>query len=198
MIYDGPSHLIWMDYSGSPSVLIPVSQQEKWLGFYHHQPEAGSRDTSPDLMIHQTPLFHQWPIDFERPITHYDQLCGLLETQPEDFAVTNFPNPRGSILGISSFYDQVAWCPALHLLINGKVDRIHTDLLPTLNWQTIGNWENPDDQVSLMNACSTPLDTALIEGQDFMPIFLPANRYSIEVAMYQSDFCAVLYRFKKN
>ncbi|MCI5056401.1 MAG: hypothetical protein MRY83_09860 [Flavobacteriales bacterium] len=185
-------HIQWLDFSGSPVIFIPESLKGTWMGFFNTQPDDDAIDRTPDLTIDDQDYFVSTDFDFDKPKTHYDELCGQFEREKAE--VIKFKVEKKQLLAISSFFDPIGWDTKQNIFFNGKLNELDLAYSKKLDWQTTVEWLNPDNKVYMMNACCTLFEEDLVG--EMLEIDLPAGRYLIEEAYYEHHYCSYLYRFR--
>jgi len=183
-------HLKWLDFSGSPLILIPENLKENWLGFYDTKPEEGAIDTTPDFVFEGQDYFINAELDFDNPITDYDRLCQKLE-----LALTyTFKNEE--ILALDAFFDTFAWDKDKYWIFNGVIPEIDLQEFGKLAWQKLCQWTVKSEIVYFMNSCATLLEQDL-SRQDYQKIHINQGTYQIEIAEYEYKFITRIFRFVK-
>ncbi len=179
------STLSWMDFSGSPLLVLPQPLEKEWLGFYAEAPTDFRDD--PDFWLDEVPYILDDTFDFAKPRTDYDCICG------ESKRAFAYLLETGHALVLHSFYDTWAWLPERQLFINGHLEQLNEALLDALDWQVLATWTLSDPSVFMMNACCCTQSPDL-DAADFLRLRLPIGIYQIQSAHYEDPYCAVLFR----
>jgi hypothetical protein len=187
------SYLNWIDYSGAPPLLLPLSLAKQWRGFYIPLPPGDEDDADIDLIIGEDQFLIHDDFDTENPVTDYDRLCERCQ-RSNDYALTITLN-KGTAIAILSSFDNIAWWPERKMLISGG-NAIDETALDELAWDYLFDWELKDKKVLLMNSCdhgAAPVDYK--DKHEIIP-FIPAI-YRVETAYYaDTERQLVLYRFQ--
>ena len=178
----------WMDFSGSPLIVLPENLKNVWKGFYSE--ENINNENEPGLIINQKVYYINDDFDFDNPKTDYDKICAI-EKNHFTYQINN-----ENIIVISSFYDIFGWNDDHKILINGKISNLNDKLIAKLDWKDKIEVKINTNKQILMNSCECLLNENL-DDNDFQPIHLEKGNYVIESAEYSDEEIAILYRFTK-
>lgn len=184
-------HIQWLDFSGSPLLLIPESLKENWLGIYHTEPEPDSIDKTPDFTFKGQDYFVNSEFDFDNPITDYDRLCQKLEL------ALSYPFEGEEILALDAFFDTFAWDDEYYFVFNGAISAIDWTIFKQLEWLALCQWTVKSKSFYLINSCCTPLEVDINNHIDYQKIRIKSRTYQIEFAEYEDEYITRIFRFLK-
>jgi len=170
---------IWLDYGGSPALIVPRSAADHWSGIFLPTPRRSG--DAPDFQLPDGRAFYiHDDSDFARPRTDYDHLCGALGAAGASVVVLVFAGRMA--LAVSDGNDTVAWWPARQMLLTGGRSAPPAELLSTALWTAQVELDVVDPDLLLMNASAHGGQT-LLDNQEHEPVTLEPGRYRIDRAL---------------
>lgn len=186
--------ITWLSYEGAPPLLIPDSLKHRWRGFYRR---GGTEELGePDLDLADGAWYIDAEFDFDNPRTDYDRACaaGMDENHAADKTHYFVPIGPGKGLVFQNEIDSITWWPEQNMAVSG-VNLLDPAKLDGLAWEEELIWDLGEDELTLMNSCNHGLEPDM---DDFIPVRLPAGRYSIECAQCPDDHgLLTLHRFTR-
>lgn len=182
----------WLDYSGAPALFLPEAIAPEWAGFFL---PADPSEPYPDLELPDGRGFNlDSTFDFAQPRTHYDQLCAYLGTISAE--ATLYLVGHGRAVAISDGMDSLGWWAEEQILITGGRLTPPPDVLPTLVWQPVLQWQLPPGRVWLINACLHGLEPQLPKPptDQFTELHLRPGLYTLASSSYKGLH---LYRLRQ-
>lgn len=183
---------VWLNYSGALPLLIPDSLKHQWRGFYLR---AAPGDTGiPDLELADGAYNICDDFDFDNPRTDYDRACAASLGRNHAATRSHFFVPIGPGKGLVFVNEDnlITWWPEQNMAVSGG-SLPDPAKLDGLTWEEELIWDLGEDKLTLMNSCNHGLEPDM---DDFIPVRLPAGRYSIECAHYPDDRL-ILHRFTR-
>jgi hypothetical protein len=135
----------WVDYSGAPPILLPVSLLPFWQGFYL---PAAPDEEFPDLELPSGRFNICEDYDFVHPKTDYDRACALGGI----LAVQALMVGPGFGLVFSIEFDSLTWWREHRMLVNGS-SLPDVAQLQRVAWSDELVWTATEPDFVLMNAC---------------------------------------------
>jgi hypothetical protein len=159
----------WLDFSGAPPILVPLSLVQLW---------RGAVDASSG---------HYADLNTENPKTDYDRAClaawpgrGLIEVG------------KGLALVLYTEWDQVSWNPASKIVAcGGWWPRL--DQFESAHWIDPLRWSSDCTDYLLMNSAADGL--AGLRPDDFVNVQLPRGECVVEYAQIEADYIGGFHRF---
>ena len=179
----------FLDYSGAPPILLPVSLLSQWHGFY----EPANKYDNADLEIPEGRFKIRAVFDFKNPKTDFERACALGGIP----AVHQLRIGAGFLLVFATELDNLTWWQEQLMLVNGG-SLPDPALLSRVQWSIECNWHATEPIFVLMNACEHGGNPAL--GPHFA-VHLEPGEYAIQWGEYgwadDDDRSMILFQFTK-
>lgn len=183
------SATIWMDFSGAPPLLLPLSALPLWRGFYVEHSGAGA-----DLLVDAGAYVIKDDFDFAQPASDYERLCAW-QLDPAHQGIQPYPLAPAQLgIAIADGSDgTVGWNGPQRLITTQSRVDLDEEQLAALSWARAFEYEAAEPLL-LLNACLFGSDPDLPADQ-FCTVDLAPGRYAVEWASYRAGYVAELYRF---
>jgi len=185
------SNIKWMDYSGSPGLMIPVSLLGFWGGFYVPM----ENEKRPDLMLGDGRQFRVCDdFDFENPQTDYDRICARANSGGESHFL--YPVGPSQALVIADCQDgTIVWWADQKVVVTASYRHLpDPGCLDQLEWSNEVRWNVTEKRLVLINSCVHGAN-ANEEEDEFTEVELEPGVYSVTSAWVREHHVMV-YRFR--
>lgn len=176
----------WLDFSGSPAILLPRTRAHLWHGYY--RAVVGSEE--PDLAIGDDEYVVDDAFDFANPRTDYDRVCSV------DGKMA-FCHDLGGCAAVAMMclLDRLTWWQDELMMVNGGPLPSAKEL-SAASWRRQAEFSSEERDYLLLNSCLHGGDHG-IDDDGFMEAKLDIGEYAIEHAEYCDTYVHYLFRFRK-
>lgn len=159
----------WIDLSGAPPLLIPISQARRWFGA-------------------SDPLTGEYRgLNVESPTTDYDRACNA--AWPGRSAL-----PVGDAVALALYteFDHHAWSPELHVVACGGW-MPDAEVLDAAIWTDPILWRSEESEYLLTNSAANGL--AGFRPEEVILVQLEVGSYRVEYAALEKEYVGCFHRF---